>query len=86
MLFARDTVRAPAPAGKPILEAIEYVRTVLDEKRRHGPPPMAFVPATRQRLQPMVWLAGQHPQQALTGQFTWERPGARQFLQTRIQL
>lgn len=41
----RATPFAAAPAGKPILEAIEYVRTVLDEKRRPGPPPMAFVPA-----------------------------------------
>jgi TnpA family transposase len=35
---------AAAPAGKPILEAIEYMRTVLDEKRRPGPAPTAFVP------------------------------------------
>ncbi len=40
----RATSFAAAPAGKPILEAIEYVRTVLDEKRRPGPPPTAFVP------------------------------------------
>jgi hypothetical protein len=33
-----------APAGRPILEAIEYAGTVLDEKRRPGPPPTAFVP------------------------------------------
>ncbi len=41
----RATPFAAAPAGKPIMEAIEYVRTVLGEKRRPGPPPMAFVPA-----------------------------------------
>ena len=40
----RATLFAAAPAGKPILEAIEYVRTVLDEKRRPGPPPTTFVP------------------------------------------
>jgi hypothetical protein len=30
----RATTFGAAPAGRPILEAIEYVRTVLDEKRR----------------------------------------------------
>jgi hypothetical protein len=40
----RATTFGAAPAGRPILEAIEYVRTVLDEKRRPGPPPTAFVP------------------------------------------
>jgi hypothetical protein len=40
----RATSFDAAPAGKPIMEAIEYVRTVLDEKRRPGPPPTAFVP------------------------------------------
>ena len=40
----RATSFAAAPAGKPVMEAIEYVRTVLDEKRRPGPLPMAFVP------------------------------------------
>jgi len=39
----RATSFAAAPAAKPILEAIEYVRTLLDEKRRPGPPPTAFV-------------------------------------------
>jgi hypothetical protein len=38
----RATSFAAAPAGKPVLEATEYVRTVLDEKRRPGPPPTAF--------------------------------------------
>jgi hypothetical protein len=40
----RATSFAAAPAGKPVLEAIDYVRIVLDEKRRPGPPPTAFVP------------------------------------------
>jgi len=40
----RATSFAAAPAGKPILDAIEYVRAVLDEKHRPGPPPTAFVP------------------------------------------
>lgn len=40
----RATSFAAAPAGKSVMEAIEYLRTVLDEKRRPGPPPMAFVP------------------------------------------
>ncbi len=40
----RATAFAAAPAGRPILEAIEYVRTMLDEKRRPGPPPTTFVP------------------------------------------
>jgi hypothetical protein len=38
----RATTFGAAPAGRPILEAIEYVRTVLDEKRRPGPPPTAL--------------------------------------------
>ena len=33
-----------APAGKPVLDAIEAIRSVLDEKRRPGTLPMAFVP------------------------------------------
>lgn len=33
-----------APAGKPILEAIEAIRTVLDEKKRPGALPTGFVP------------------------------------------
>ena len=37
---------AGAPAGKPILEAIEYVRAVADDGRRPGPAPTAFVPAS----------------------------------------
>jgi hypothetical protein len=36
---------AGAPAGKPILEAIEYVRAIADDGRRPGPAPTAFVPA-----------------------------------------
>ena len=32
----RATSFAAAPAGKPVLEAIEYVRTVLDEVRSTG--------------------------------------------------
>ncbi len=40
----RATPFAAAPAGKPILEAIDYVRTMLDEKKRPGPAPTAFVP------------------------------------------
>jgi TnpA family transposase len=40
----RTIAFASAPAGKPILDAIEYVRTVVDDKRRPGPAPTAFVP------------------------------------------
>lgn len=31
-----------APAGKPIRDAIEYVRSVVDEERRSGPAPTSF--------------------------------------------
>ena len=40
----RATSFDAAPAGKPITEAIEYMRIVLHEKRRPGPPSTAFVP------------------------------------------
>jgi TnpA family transposase len=40
----RTIAFAGAPAGKPILDAIEYVRTVVDDKRRPEPAPTAFVP------------------------------------------
>jgi hypothetical protein len=33
-----------APAGRPVLDAIEYLRTVVDEKPRPGAAPTAFVP------------------------------------------
>ena len=33
-----------APAGRPVLDAIEYLRAVIDDKPRTGPAPMAFVP------------------------------------------
>ena len=43
--FLRTVSFGGASAGKPILEAIEYVRTVVDDGRRPGPAPTAFVPA-----------------------------------------
>ena len=43
--FLRTVSFAGASAGKPILEAIEYVRTVADDGRRLGPAPTEFVPA-----------------------------------------
>jgi TnpA family transposase len=38
-----------APAGRPILDAIEYLRSVVDDKPRPGPAPMAFVPEAWKR-------------------------------------
>ena len=38
-----------APAGKPILEAIEAMRSVVDEKRRPGTLPTDFVPESWMR-------------------------------------
>jgi hypothetical protein len=38
-----------AAAGKLILEAIDYVRSVVDDRRRPGPAPTAFVPASWNR-------------------------------------
>ena len=43
--FLRTVSFGGASAGKPILEAIEYMRTVADDGRRPGPAPTAFVPA-----------------------------------------
>jgi TnpA family transposase len=42
----RTITFAGAPSGKPILEAIDYVRSVIDDQRRPGPAPTAFVPAS----------------------------------------
>jgi TnpA family transposase len=38
-----------APAGRFVLDAIEYLRTVVDEKPRPGAAPMAFVPEAWKR-------------------------------------
>jgi TnpA family transposase len=38
-----------APAGRPVLDAIEYLRTIVDEKPRPGPAPMTFVPEAWRR-------------------------------------
>jgi hypothetical protein len=40
---------AGAAAGQQILEAIDYVRSVIDDQRRPGPAPTAFVPASWNR-------------------------------------
>jgi len=36
---------AATSAGKPLLEAVDYVRAIADDGRRPGPAPTAFVPA-----------------------------------------
>jgi hypothetical protein len=43
--FLRTVSFVGTSAGKPILEAIEYVCAVVDDGRRSGPAPTAFVPA-----------------------------------------
>jgi hypothetical protein len=41
----RTITFAGAPSGKPILVAIDYFRSVIDDQPRPGPAPTAFVPA-----------------------------------------
>lgn len=38
-----------ALAGRPVLDAIEYLRAIVDDKPRAGPAPMAFVPEAWKR-------------------------------------